>query len=113
MSFLAVSILILGCEEQELNSRRIRLVGDENIKLTEQLKSCNQQIAKLQETIAEHEKKEQKRADAEKNMGNSVIKLLKDSDSAAKQFEKLTDENLRLKARLAELESTVIERDNP
>lgn len=110
---LAGSILILGCEEQQQDSRRIRLIADENLKLKEQVKSCNQQIAKLQETIAEYEQKEQKRADSEKELGNSVIKLLQENDAATKEIEKLTAENLELKAKLDEFESADAEGDSP
>ena len=106
---LAVSTLILGCEEQELGSgRRIRLIGDENLKLKEQLKICNQHIRKLEEVIAEYENHEQKRGDSEKEMGDMVLKLLQDNDAAVKKIEKLTDENLQLKARITELESALV-----
>lgn len=115
LAVLAVSILFLGCEEQELGSRRrIRLVGDENLKLKEQLKICNQQIEKLKEDITYYEEEEQKRADAEADTGNLALKLLKDNAAATKETEKLFLENLQLKARIAELESAPAQRaDQP
>ena len=107
LAVLACAILLFsGCEEENhLSQRRIRLVGDENLKLKEQLKICNQQIAKLEEVIAEYENQEQKRGDSEKEMGDMVLKLLTDNDAAAKKIERLTNENLQLKAGIAELES--------
>ncbi len=109
LTVLAGAILLFSaCEEENyFSQRRIRLVGDENLKLKEQLELCNQQIRKLEEVIAEYETGEQKRADAEKDMGNMVLELLKDSGAAGKEIEKLTDENLQLKARIAELESAL------
>ena len=108
LAVLAVSILFLGCEEQNhLSQRRIRLVGDENLKLKEQLKICNQQIQKLEEVITKYETEEQKGVDTEKEMGDMVLKLLRDNDAAGKEIEKLTDENLQLKTRIAELESAL------
>lgn len=104
LAVLAVSILFLGCEEENhLSQRRVRLVGDENLKLKEQLELCNRKNRKLEEVIAEYETEEQKRADTEKEMGDMVLKLLKDNDAAGKEVEKLTDENLQLKTRIAEL----------
>lgn len=104
LAVLAVSILFLGCEEgNHLSQRRVRLVGDENLKLKEQLELCNRKNRKLEEVIAEYETEEQKRADTEKEMGDMVLKLLKDNDAAGKEVEKLTDENLQLKTRIAEL----------
>jgi Spy/CpxP family protein refolding chaperone len=103
---LAASIFFLGCQEQSLTSqRRYRLVGDENLKLKEQLKLRDNQIAKLEEVIAEYENEEQKRADVEKKSGEMVISLLKDNDTLRKKNDKLTDENTQLKVRINELES--------
>jgi len=108
LAVLAVSILFLGCEEgNHLSQRRTRLVGDENLKLKERLELCNQENRKLEEAVAYYEEEEQKRADTEKEMGDMVLKLLKDKDAAGKEIEKLTDENLRLKTRIAELESAL------
>jgi len=108
LAVLAVSILFLGCEEgNHLSQRRTRLVGDENLKLKERLELCNQENRKLEEAVAYYEEEEQKRADTEKEMGDMVLKLLKDKDAAGKEIEKFTDENLRLKTRIAELESAL------
>jgi peptidoglycan hydrolase CwlO-like protein len=105
LTVLAGSILLFsGCEEQELGSRRrIRLVGDENIRLKKQFKQLNDKIQKLEAVITEYETEEQKRTDTEKETGDIILKLLRDSDAAGKEIEKLTDENLRLKTRIAEL----------
>ncbi len=109
LTVLAGAILLFSaCEEENhFSQRRIRLVGDENLKLKEQLKICNQQIRKLEEVITEYETEEQKRADTEKETGGMILKLLRDSDAAGKKIEKLTDENLQLKTRIAELESAL------
>ncbi len=106
LAVMAVLTLICGCEEQGLRSeRKTRLVGDENLRLKKQLELRDREIQKLEEVMAEYEKEEQKRADAEADSGNLALKLLKDSAAATKETEKLSAENLQLKARIAELES--------
>ncbi len=103
---LAVFVLVSGCEEQGLNStRRSRLVGDENLKLKKQLEVRDREIQKLKEVVAEYETESQKRADGEKEAGEMILKLLRESGVAGKKIEKLTEENLQLKAKIAELES--------
>ena len=111
LTVLAGAILFFsGCEEQELGSRRrIRLIGDENLRLKKQLKQLNDKIQKLEEVIAEYEKEEQRRADTEMNTGNLTLKLFKDVAAASKEKEKLAAENLQLKTRIAELESEFAE----
>jgi hypothetical protein len=106
LTALAVLTLIPGCEEQGLRSeRKTRLVGDENLRLKKQLELRDREIQKLEEVIAGYEKEEQKRADAEEDTGNLALKLLKDVSVASKKIEKLSAENLQLKAKIAELES--------
>ncbi|MHC4325792.1 MAG: hypothetical protein ACYSUX_16100, partial [Planctomycetota bacterium] len=92
MAVLAGAMLLFsGCEEQELDSRRrIRLVGDENLRLKKQLELRNREIKKLEEVIAEYEKEEQKRADVEEEAGNLSLKLFKDVAVAAKETEELS-----------------------
>ena len=110
LTALAVLTLIPGCEEQGLRSgRKTRLVGDENLKLKKQLELRDREIQKLEEVIAEYEKKEQKRAGAEADTGNLALKLLKDVATASKEKEKLAAENLHLKAKIAGLESELAE----
>ena len=106
LAVLAVSILFLGCEEQDLVSkRRTRLVGDENLRLKKQLKVCNLEIQKLEEVIAKYEKEEEKRFAQEQKTSSLAVDWFKGMNNATKKIEKLTDENLRLKTRIAELES--------
>ncbi len=107
LTVLAGAILLFsGCEEQGLRSeRRTRLVGDENLRLKKQFKQLNDKIQKLEAVITEYETEEQKRADAEAKTGGMILKLLRDSGAAGKKIEKLSAENLQLKAKIAELES--------
>jgi len=103
---LTVSILISGCEESNLTSqRRARLVGDENLKLKKQLKSCNQETQELKEVLTAYEKEEQREYDAQKKAGDLTFKLMDNVADSAEKIEKLTDENLQLKTRIQELES--------
>jgi len=106
LTVLAALTLIPGCEEQGLRpERKTRLVGDENLKLKKQLELCDRKIQKLEAVITEYEQEEQRRADAEEDTGNLTLKLLKDVATASKETEKLSAENLQLKAKIAELES--------
>jgi hypothetical protein len=106
LTALAILPLIPGCEEQGLRfERKTRLVGDENLRLKKQLKLRDRKIQKLEKVIAEYEKEEQKRFDQEQKASNFALDLLKKTTVSAQETEKLTNENLQLKARIAELES--------
>ncbi len=106
LTILAALTLIPGCEEQGLRSeRKTRLVGDENLKLKKQLELRDRKIQKLEKVIAEYEKEEQKRFDQEQKASNFALDLFKKTTVSAQEIEKLTNENLQLKARIAELES--------
>ena len=107
LTVLAGAILLFsGCEEQGLRSeRKTRLVGDENLKLKKQLELRDREIQKLEEVIAEYEKEEKRRFGQEQKSSNLALDLFKKSTVSAQEIEKLSAENLRLKAKIAELES--------
>lgn len=110
---LTVSILISGCEESNLTSkRRARLVGDENLKLKKQLKLCNQETQELKEVLTAYEKEEQREYDAQKKAGDLTFKLMNNVADSARKIEKLIDENLQLKTRIQELESKLTQNTN-
>jgi hypothetical protein len=115
LTALAVLTLIPGCEEQGLRSgRKTRLVGDENLKLKKQLELRDREIQKLEEVIAEYEKEEKRRFGQEQKSSNLALDLFKKSTVSAQEIEKLSAENLRLKAKIAELESELAQRgDQP
>ena len=103
---LFVSMLILGCEEQQasssgVGSKRSRLVGAENIQLKNQLELCNKKLEKQRKKFAESERN----CEAEKQeMKDNADKI---GMAAINDFEKLVNlrkENVELKARIKELE---------
>ena len=103
---LTLSTLISGCEESNLASqRRARLVGDENLKLKEQLKLCNQEIQKLKKALTEYEKELQ--TDSFKQSEDASGRLLEMLADTSKQVQELTEENQQLRNKVQELESKI------
>lgn len=98
---LFVSILILGCEEQQTagaGDKRSRLVGVENLQLKKDLNSCNARIEKCQKQL------EKCRIDKEIELKKTEENSLSLTKFMMEENKKLSEENDKLKTRLKSLE---------
>lgn len=105
IAVLFVSILILGCEEQQISAgagdKRGRLVGVENIKLKNQLEQCNKKLEKQRKKFT---KSQQDCQTQKQKMKDNVEKLGKGMIKDFEEMLNLRKENTELKARIKELE---------
>ena len=102
---LAVCICSSACEQSNLGqTKRARLVANENLELKEHLRLRDKEIQKQKDLLA---KCRQKSLDIEKKTGESTIKLMEILSETGKTAEKLTAENQLLKAEIAKLKERI------
>ena len=113
IAFCAV-ILTAGCGPQEPpDVRKSRVIAAENIELRKELDRRNKELELLKEQYAKEVREQKKRLQAclqekeelknksRQNIRNQVKDVL---DSVLAENRKLSDENVRLKAQIAELQ---------
>lgn len=99
------TVSLSGCEEEAADTatmRRARLVADENIQLKKQLADKDKEIERHKQLLEECK---QEMAKAQEDAGNTMLQMLQRLAETSKDVETLTEENTRLKEKLAELEA--------
>lgn len=101
--FCIVLIMMAGCQESDSTLvQRARLVGNENLKLKDQLQEKDQQIAQLKEDI---EKLEAEKVQIIQESGDTNIKIMRIVAETEQRNQALTDENAKLKEELEKLKA--------
>lgn len=93
-----------GCEEkvQIVSDRHARLVGDENLQLRKQLNARDREIEKLNGQL---DKCKKSLATVGQQAGKVNIAIMEKLAEQGPAIETLTNENIRLKKRVKELEA--------
>ncbi len=104
MSLLVcISILLTGCQESDSNLvQRARFVGNENLKLKNQLKEKDLEIAQLKKDIQNLEAENVRAAQA---AGDANIKILRTLAETEQGNQALLQENEKLKEELEKLKA--------
>ena len=100
----ALSILFLaGCQESEAGqTRRARLIANENLQLQEQLTEKNNEIKDLKKLI---EEMEAEKAKTHEEFGETITNVMQIATEVEKQNEILLVENEKLKEELKKLKT--------
>jgi hypothetical protein len=102
---LSTGVVFTGCEEEATDAstmRKARLVADENIELKRQLAEKDKEIEKQKQLV---EQCKQEMSKAQEDSGTAMLQMLQHLAESAKEVEALTQENSKLKERIAELEA--------
>jgi len=102
---LGAGAVFSGCEEQASDPstmRRARLVADENIELKKQLAERDKEIERQKQLVDDCK---QEMAKAQEEAGSTMLQMLQQLAESGKEVETLTEENTKLKERIAELEA--------
>jgi len=99
-----------GCQEQQSDTsamRKARLVADENFELTKLVAQRDEEIEQQKKLTAQCQ---QEKAKAQEEAGVTMLQMLQHLTESAKSVETLTEENAKLRERLAELEARLAEK---
>lgn len=101
MSLLFFFAFLAGCEEQEqVGTRRLRLLADENHRLKQELAERDNRIKEKNKLLAELEKKKTVAVEETDKMIMSMMDMMQDFEEKSAS---LTKENEQLKAKINEL----------
>ncbi len=102
--FILVFLLNSGCEveQNQPNVRRTRLIADENLRLTADLKRLNRELDKQIKLLEECR---QKWAQSKKNSDKLTASIMEALGECNRENLKLKEENEGLKAKLKRLQS--------
>ena len=106
---LGILVSISGCGPNKDTSvvRKAKLVGDENIRLKNQIEAKDAEIQKQKDLLAE---KDTEIAKVKQQSGDSSLKIMQHLVQGEKAVKELTAENEQLKAKIKQLEAKLAEK---
>lgn len=111
LTVLITVFIAVGCGESDISGRQARLVGNENLDLKKQLKTCNNTVKKREKEIEKQKELLAQCKEEQIQIGEdtreAVVNVLDQLGESSKVIEKLTAENEQLKAELEQLKKQI------